>query len=58
MVNPRIAAAVRTALAAACIATAGVSPVSACGPAPPSMHAGARTYGNPAATARPAADGV
>jgi predicted double-glycine peptidase len=56
MINPRITAAVRAALASVCIAVASVSSLTACGAAPPSTRAA-----NPpatTATARTAADGV
>jgi hypothetical protein len=62
MVNPRITTAVRAALASACIGIASVSSVSACGLAPPSMHAAitpaTSATGSAPARARTTADGV
>ncbi|ORW97747.1 hypothetical protein AWB92_02905 [Mycobacterium sp. IEC1808] len=59
----RIASAMRTALAEACIGMAGVLLVSGCGAAPPSTRATpsaptAATSASPPATARTTADGV
>jgi hypothetical protein len=66
MFNSRIATAARTALVGACIGIAGISLVSACSLAPPSMRAAttSRTsavgsmYGHPPARARTTASGV
>ncbi|GBG36749.1 C39 family peptidase [Mycobacterium montefiorense] len=65
MFNSRIATALRTALVCASVGVANISLVSACGTAPPSVHAttspappAGSTSGNPPATAKASASGV